>query len=220
MKKIILLLLIIIPVLLISNIKNKNTCYTSIGDGYSKGIDSYGQINGYSKLLKKHLSNKKTLNNYTNLSNKDMSINTLYTNILLNKNNIKGILSETEVLTLSIGLNDLKYKLSINNINDYKLNKIINEINIDINKLLKEISKYYKGTIYVIGYYYKDYDDIYLVKGIKELNNLYKNKKVVFISSKKLQNNNKYYLNNPNNNYPNIEGYKLIELKLLKKLEK
>ncbi|MBR2247698.1 MAG: hypothetical protein IJ880_11885, partial [Bacilli bacterium] len=105
MKKIILLLLIIIPVLLISNIKNKNTCYTSIGDGYSKGIDSYGQINGYSKLLKKHLSNKKTLNNYTNLSNKDMSINTLYTNILLNKNNIKGILSETEVLTLSIGLN-------------------------------------------------------------------------------------------------------------------
>ena len=172
MKKIILLLLIIIPVLLISNIKNKNTCYTSIGDGYSKGIDSYGQINGYSKLLKKHLSNKKTLNNYTNLSNKDMSINTLYTNILLNKNNIKGILSETEVLTLSIGLNDLKYKLSINNINDYKLNKIINEINIDINKLLKEISKYYKGTIYVIGYYYKDYDDIYLVKGIKELNNL------------------------------------------------
>ncbi|MBR3049087.1 MAG: hypothetical protein IKG58_00815 [Bacilli bacterium] len=220
MKKIILLLLIIIPVLLISNIKNKNTCYTSIGDGYSKGIDSYGQINGYSKLLKKHLSNKKTLNNYTNLSNKDMSINTLYTNILLNKNNIKGILSETEVLTLSIGLNDLKYKLSINNINDYKLNKIINEINIDINKLLKEISKYYKGTIYVIGYYYKDYDDIYLVKGIKELNNLYKNKKVVFIYSKKLQNNNKYYLNNPNNNYPNIEGYKLIELKLLKKLEK
>ena len=220
MKKIILLLLIIIPVLLISNIKNKNTCYTSIGDGYSKGIDSYGQINGYSKLLKKHLSNKKTLNNYTNLSNKDMSINTLYTNILLNKNNIKGILSETEVLTLSIGLNDLKYKLSINNINDYKLNKIINEINIDINKLLKEISKYYKGTIYVIGYYYKDYDDIYLVKGIKELNNLYKNKKVVFIYSKKLQNNNKYYLNNPNNNYPNIEGYKLRELKLLKKLEK
>ena len=220
MKKIILLLLIIIPVLLISNIKNKNTCYTSIGDGYSKGIDSYGQINGYSKLLKKHLSNKKTLNNYTNLSNKDMSINTLYTNILLNKNNIKGILSETEVLTLSIGLNDLKYKLSINNINDYKLNKIINEINIDINKLLKEISKYYKGTIYVIGYYYKDYDDIYLVKGIKELNNLYKNTKVVFIYSKKLQNNNKYYLNNPNNNYPNIEGYKLIELKLLKKLEK
>ncbi|MBR2246195.1 MAG: hypothetical protein IJ880_04085, partial [Bacilli bacterium] len=78
----------------------------------------------------------------------------------------------------------------------------------------------YKGTIYVIGYYYKDYDDIYLVKGIKELNNLYKNKKVVFIYSKKLQNNNKYYLNNPNNNYPNIEGYKLIELKLLKKLEK
>ena len=220
MKKIILLLLIIIPVLLISNIKNKNTCYTSIGDGYSKGIDSYGQINGYSKLLKKHLSNKKLLNNYTNLSNKDMSINTLYTNILLNKNNIKRILSETEILTISIGLNDLKYKLSINNINDYKLNKIMKEINIDINKLLKEISKYYKGTIYVIGYYYKDYDDIYLVKGIKELNNLYRNKKVCFIYSEKLQKNNKYYLNNPNNNYPNIEGYKLIELKLLKKLEK
>ena len=222
MKKIALLLLIIISVIIISNINNKhNICYTSLGDGYALGIDSYGETNGYNTYIEKYLKKTNKLNNYTTFANKDMSINNLYTNILINKKNIKSILRESEIITLSIGLNDLRYKLSItNNINNYKLNKIISDINIDINKLLTEISKYYKNTIYIIGYYYKDSDDIYLAKGIKELNKLFKKKKIVFIYDKKIQNNNKNYLINPNNIYLNKEGYRLIGLKLTKKLEK
>lgn len=218
-KKLILLLIVVIPVLLISKTNTKtNINYTSLGDGYSLGIDSYGEINGYNKFIK---TNKK-LTNYANISNKDMSINTLYTDILINKNNIKRTLRESKITTLSIGLNDLRYKLSItNNINDYKLNKIINDINIDLDRLLKEISKYHRNKIYIIGYYYRDNDDIYLVKGIKKLNNLYKNKQnIIYIYDKSIQNNNKKYLINPNNLYLNSEGYKLIGLKLLKKLEK
>ncbi|MBQ2639666.1 MAG: SGNH/GDSL hydrolase family protein [Bacilli bacterium] len=221
-KKLILLLIIIISVVLISKINiNNNISYTSLGDGYAEGIDSYGEINGYNKYLKKHLKENKKLNDYTNLSNKDMSINELYTNILINKNNIKQKLRESKIVTLSIGLNDLRYKLSItNNINDYKLNKIINDINIDINKLLTEISKYHKHLIYVIGYYYKDNDDIYLVKGIKRINKLYKKKNIIYIHDKSIQKNNKKYLINPNNIYLNKEGYNLLGLKLVKKLEK
>ena len=222
-KKLILLLIIIISVVLISKInKNNNISYTSLGDGYAKGIDSYGETNGYNKYVKQHLKKNNKLNNYNSFSDKDMSINNLYTNILINKNNIKSTLRESEIVTLSIGLNDLRYKLSItNNINDYKLNKIINDINIDLNRLLIEISKYHKDKIYTIGYYYRDNNDIYLVKGIRRLNKLYKNNNnIVYIYNKKIQKHDKKYLVNPNNMYLNDEGYRLLGLKILKRLEK
>jgi len=231
-KKFLLLIVIFSSVLIIYKNNNKNDiCYTSLGDGFAKGIDSYGQEDyGYSDYLKDYLKEANRLNVYSkDFTDKEYMINTLYADIIMDKKgktNIKQTLRESKIVTLSIGLNDLLYKLSVTeNINQYKLEKIISDIDKSLDVLLEEINKYYKGKIYIIAYYYKKTDNYYLTEGVKKLNELYKNKKnIIYISSEKVENNYQKYFLNPSSLYPNREGYmeiyKEIALKISKKLEK
>ena len=228
-KKLILLLIVIISVFKIYKINNKNNIsYTSLGDGYSKGIDSYYQTNyGYSDYLKDYLKETDKLNFYNKtFTNKSASIDSLYKDILINKKennyNIKRTLRESEILTISIGINDLIYKLAITEeINEYKLDRIIEEINISLNQLIKEIRKYYQKDIYIIGYYKPNTNNYYLIKGIEKLNNLYKNNKdIIYIYSEKLEKNPYKYFSNPSNFYPNSIGYKEISTEIVEKINK
>ena len=67
---------------------------------------------------------------------------------------MKQALRDANILTISIGLNDLIYRKSIqtNNIGN-KEDIIIQNIMIDLDELITEIKKYYKYEIYIIGYY-------------------------------------------------------------------
>lgn len=216
--KLFILLILSLTTIIISKLTTKNITYLSLGDGYSKGINSYGIIDyGYSDYLKDNILKKKKLKYYTKeLSKKDILINDLILDISekqIKENNIsiKQLLRETDIITLSIGLNDLKYELELtNNPNQEQINQVVNKVYKKYLKLKNEINKYYKNKIYLIGYPEKNIKDYNLLIAIKKLNNKYKeDKEIIYVDTSKIINN-KIYWSNPNSIYPNIKGYKQI----------
>ena len=209
-----------------------NITYTALGDGFAQGIDCYGQKDyGYSDYVKDYLKEQKKLKSYSkNYTSQDMTIERLYNTLLTNKKvnskntnkNIKTILRETDYLTISIGLNDLLYKLSLSNeLNNETLNKVIGEIEINFNELINEIKKVYPKEIYVIGYYEAVTENDYINKAINKLNRIYqKNENVTYISTMNISKNKSIFLSNPNSYYPNYKGYQAISTKIIDKISK
>lgn len=231
--KLIIFLIICLSIFIIYTKNNKNNItYVSLGDGFSLGIDSYDIVDyGYSDYLKDYLTDKQLLNKYIKyFSTKEMSIETLYDYILLNKNvnigtkkvNIKETLREAQLLTMTIGLNDLLYQLSINsNLTDSKVDEIVNKIELSFNELITEIRKYYKSDIYIIGYYDINSSNQLLSEAIKKLNRIYQdNEDVIYIPTYNLFETNQNYISNPNNIYPNRSGYKAISQEIIYKISK
>lgn len=232
--KLLIFILVIISIYLIYKLNNNNNLtYIALGDGYASGENSYGIVDyGYSDYLKDYLKKNNNLNFYTKkFSSDDIMITTLYENIIINKKvqeqdrtiNIKQSLRESSIVTLSIGLNDLIYKISLeeNYITNSKLDKIVNDTYKDFQSLIKEIKKYYLGEIYVIGYPRKNIKDNNLNEALRKLNNLYKdNEDVTYIDTYYIFKNNSNYLSNPNSIYPNIKGYKAISDEIITNLNK
>ena len=222
-KLLILLLLSMSVYFIYQSTKNNTYTITNIGDSLSLGINSYG-IKEYSYVdyYKEYLSNIKNNIIVNNIKDKELSISNLLLTIK-NKQSIKKDLYDTDILILTIGYNDLIYDISIeDNINELKLNNIIKKININYNELIKEIRKYYKEKIIVIGYPTSNKDNIYINKGIIRLNNILKNnKEIIYIDTYNLLSNRRKYFSNPNSNYPNKYAYMTISNKIIEKtLEK
>lgn len=229
-KLIIFLLVIFVIFLIYKENHNHYFNYTSLGDGYALGINSYSEIDyGYSDYIKDELLTDKRLKLYTkDFSKKDQSIEHLYESITTNEKitidsleiNLKQTLRESNLITMTIGLNDLIYHIAITpEMSEYHLNKIIEEINNNLNKLIKEIKKYYPKTIYIIGYPNIPIENIYIKEGINKLNELYQNTKgITYISATDIISDSDFL--NPNNIYPSKEGYKKIADKVLQKLDK
>lgn len=209
-----------------------NINYTSLGDGFAKGIDCYGKIDyGYSDYVKEYLKEQKKLRYYSKEpTSQDMTIERLYNTILTNKKvgykdqkkNIKTILRETDYLTISIGINDLLYRLdNSSKLNNDTLKKVIADIKENFKELIKEIRKVYLKDIYVIGYYQTDAKNEYLNKAINKLNEIYKeNDDVIYISTATIFKNRHIFLPNPNSYYPNYKGYQVISTKIINKISK
>ena len=226
MKKIIKLLILIILSLSVYFIyqqtKNKTITIMAIGDGLSLGINSYG-IEEYSYLnyYKDYLEEENIILS-NNHSKKDLTIKETIETIK-NKASIKRDLREADKLFLNIGYNDLIFYLNLeDNITQPKYHKIIRNIEKDFENLIKEITKYYKNEIIVIGYYKSNKDDSYIEKGILDLNNYLKNNhKITYIDTYHILENRNKYFSNPNSNYPNNYGYQRIATKIIEKtLEK
>lgn len=189
---------------------NKRTIkYVSLGDEYSLSLNSYNNTDyGYNEYIKNYFENLKKLKTYNTYSYKNILIHDLYNDIKSNnqKKPIKRLLRDANFLTISIGLNDVIYlnqKKETNN----KINKIVE---FDLIRLLKEIQKYYHGTIYLIGYYDTNNQTMAINRILKSI----KGKKIKYIYPGKCS---IKYCNNPLNNYPNVEGYRKIYKKILEK---
>ena len=149
MKKIIISIITFLLIFFIYNgFNNKKINYVSIGDNL---------INGYNKYVLKYLDNSNRLGNANTFINN--SIKGLYSDIKKNKTIrsndndyfIKKVLRESDILVISIGMQEL-----FNNYDKYDMNhnyKILNKIYNDLDILLNEIRKYAKGTIIFLGYY-------------------------------------------------------------------
>ena len=96
------------------------------------------------------------------------------------------------------------------------------EIQKDYLNLLKEIRKYYKNKIVVIGYFASNKTDYYINTGIKELNKtLQSAKNITYIDTYDLLKPKRKYFSNKNSYYPNLQGYLRISKKIIiKTLEK
>lgn len=231
--KLLILIIMSLSVFFIYKVTNHNNInYTTLGDSLSYGKDCYGQIDyGYSDYIKDYLKETNKLKKYSkDYTKEDMTIDSLYNTLLSEqkvsnkntKNTLKMTLRDSDYLTMTIGLNDLLYKLSLtSDFTDENLNIIIKEIDTSFDNLITEIRKVYNREIFIIGYYDVEKDNKYLSKAIKKLNNVYKeNAEVIYISTTELTENPNVFLPNPTSYYPNYKGYQLISNKIIAKIAK
>lgn len=228
MKKLLKLLLLIVVCssvfYIYQNTKNSKYNIVNIGDELSISINSYG-IKDYSpisyyknELLKTH--KKVNINNkYSEYENSIL----IMLEKIKNDNYLKKILSSSNQVIITLGYNDLIYKLNVSDeLNSSKFYKIIKEIELNYNNFIKEIRKYTQKEIIVILYPDTYKEDYYLKKGIVYLNQLLKNnKEITYIDTYDLLNDRKKYFSNPYSYYPNRYGYIEISREIIRKtLEK
>lgn len=245
--KLIFLLVVVIMTLFIYKLTyNQGYHYVALGDFLTVGINSYGEKNyGYTDEVKDYLQQNGVLKSYTNdFANKSYTIDELKDDIEYNKgkiinNNavsIRKILRESDIVTISIGINDF-LSLFDNNFNYSNVKHVIgnkklclekiDSMVLELDKLLVELKKYAKKDIILIGYYNPfPYLDDYK----NEIDNLieYANSKLAQICEKY----HIYYLDifgdfnsqityfpNPGSIYPNSYGYKVISRDVIKIIE-
>jgi len=124
---------------------------------YDKYIYSYLEEKGkLEKYVNGFVTSDDRVTDLINIINDNKSIN-----INKNKQTIKNALIKADLVTLSIGLNDINYKVGYSSINE--LYDYADSFLKDINQLLKLIREYCKEDIIMIGYYntYGSYYDEY-----------------------------------------------------------
>lgn len=225
--KLLALILIVIIIYFIYNVTNKNNkTYIALGDSLSVGINSYsGEDYSYSDYFKDYLIKTNKLSLYTKeYTDKNKMIKDIYNDILTDKTvkiedktySIKELLRESDVITLSIGLNDIifEYNNKERKIGSYEEDLIINDIFKEYKNLIKELKKYYQKKIYVVGYFKNNtkYDNL-----IEKLNRKYKDyaeeEKDIFISTDFVETNKKYF--DTSLYYPNSKAYEDISKKII-----
>lgn len=155
------------------------------------------------KYLSKYESNHKNYIINKNYIKKDLTINELL--LLVKNTSLKKELLESHILLLNIGYNDYLFKTTLRNNNIIDINPLEEE-QIELEELLKEIRKYYKNTIYVVGY--PNIYNNYLLTN--KVNTILKEKDITYIDT--------YNLTKNENEENNI--YRLIIKEIEKTLEK
>lgn len=154
MKKIILILILFLSIWFIyNNTVDKKNNYLVLGNDLSIGEDNY------SLYVRDYLDSKNILGNYnTSFVDLDLRITDLINKIKYNDNvivnnktiGINMLLKNADVITISIGMNELYYKLSINNENIYTYMK---DMITDLEVLFNLINRYNHKRVFVINYY-------------------------------------------------------------------
>ncbi len=155
MKKILLLMLLCIIVFLIYELfLDRRIKYLYIGN------NNYGR---YNQIIKEYYNPKEYKSYIRDDDYRVMDlINDIEDNNTIDNRAIQNLLIKSNIIIISIGINDLEYKEELNY-------KYIDEFIIDIEKLLNLIRKYNKDKIYFFGYYDKNEYYKYINKEIKRL---------------------------------------------------
>lgn len=211
MKKIILTVIVFLIVFLIYSFNvSEKIYYVSLGDYLSYGINNFDKVdNNYSNNIKEQYKNN--LSNYVNYSSiDDYRVMDLINDINYNKiivfNNkeykLQNLLIKANLLTISIGMNDLIYKKNITY--DY-IDQLLN----DIDKLLSLIRKYNKDEIYFLSFYNVINNNDFVEYSNNKLQSICNKNKINFIDISNLD---KYILKGI---YPTNDGYTYITDKIL-----
>ena len=131
----------------------------------------------YDILIKKDLEKLET---YISYEKDDLRITDLIRdikdNIKINNKNIQNILVKADLITLSIGNNEIEYEIKKTRISD--LYDYIDEVLKDLEELIKLIRIYSKEKIYLIGFYIDNeyYSELinYLNVRLEDICNTYK----------------------------------------------
>ena len=241
-KKIIIMIIIFLVVFIIYVKTNNNKLnYVALGDSLAAGQTPYKQIGyGYSDYVANYLKENKLLNNYT----KEFAVSGYRTTDLLNdinnnkkvkignkKQGIKTVLRDSDILTLSIGANDIFYKLGITNMNIdldniSEIYKYIDETTTDIEKLIIQIQKYFKGDLILVGYYNPIINSEYSRQLEPIFNYLKENSvalaekyKFTYVDIYEIFKENPEYLPNPSDIHPSNKGYEVIASQIIDVIE-
>ena len=198
--------------------------YLVIGDSLSKGINEYGVVSyGYSDFIKDYLEDKKILKNYnktyTDVNYKVFDIvKILEYNESKNNISLNRLIKEADIITISLGIDEIYYKINKNNQNIYTY---IDNMISDYNKILNYISKFHHDKVYILGFYNttKNNIDIFNYANYK-LEVLTKKYNYTYIDLAKILDNNPTYISQISNNYmPNIRGYEKISQIIVENLK-
>ena len=168
MKKILFIIVVSIIVFCIYlGLKDKKVYYLSIGD---YNLDMRIEYN-YSNYIHDYLEEIGKLEKNINILDSNYRvvdlINMIENNEKIDNKNIKNILIKSDLLTLSIGYNDIVSKIDKYDYN--KVNKLIDNYINDLEKLFNLLKKYCKEDIIMIGYY-NIFEDVKYDSSIKYLN--------------------------------------------------
>lgn len=214
MKKILFLTLTFLLVFLIYFFnRDEKTYYVSMGDQISYGINNFNEVDNnysdniksyYKKYLKKYI-NSSQLNDYRVMD----LINDIKYNktIIYNKNEYKfqNLLIKANIITISIGMNDLIYKKNINDISYEYVDQLLK----DIDDLFILIRKYNKDKIYFLSFYNIINNEEIINYSNGKLQKICKKNNIEYVDISLLSN---YILKNL---YPTNAGYDYITKKII-----
>ena len=210
MKKIILILflfLLCIACYFIYNSTKTDKLYiTSIGD----------ELAAY-----KYLNNSKIKKYNNTFTNNDLKINDLL-NMLKNSYditpNIHQTLKKSNFLIISIGINDIYYKL---NDNPQEIYTYLNNVITTYEEILKIISKYNYQNVYIFGYYTINNEKSDIINYINyKLLKITNNYHYTYLDLNKIISNKPEYLKKEGNYHLNELGFKQISNLIVENLKK
>ena len=164
MKKILISIIILLSVFLIYlGFKDEEIYYLSLGDYLSNGINPYGVKDyGYSDYIKDYIDENDKLEVYVNYSDKNTRtidlIKDIEDNVKIDvmgkSKTVQNALIKADLLTISIGMNDLLDNVKFNN--DFSINDLYNkleEVIVDYERLFEILRIYCKEEIILVGLY-------------------------------------------------------------------
>ena len=220
MKKILTIIIVLLAVFLIYlGFKDKEIYYFSMGDSLANGINSYNAKDyGYADYVKDSLEIKK-YESFTNNNKRSIDfVKDIEDNIKINGKNIQNILIKADIITLSVGMNDLFSNVTFNN--DFSVNDLymkFEEVMVDLENLFKLLRTYSKEDIIYIGIYNclkENSLDEFFIYANEQLKKLCDNYKITYLDRYNEFNDSTYF-DNPNSYFPNKAGYKLISSKII-----
>lgn len=228
MKKIIFIIILFLSCYIVYNLTLSDRFdYVTLGDSLSKGVNIYGiKQYGYSDYIKDYLEQEKKLSSFDNtFTDSNYRITDLIRMIEYNEvKNVNGddvslnrLLKKADVITLSVGMDELYYKLKMNDNNIYNY---MNGILGDMEQLLKYINKFNHKKVFVLGYYnIGDFQDEINYINVK-LKNIVSNEGFEYVELTNYFDNNPNYFDNNGSFIPNNYGYLKISEIILAKLKK
>lgn len=212
MKKIILILFLFLSCYFIYKItENQELSYLVIGDTIADN---------------QYLKNTKDISLYNNdFINEDYRIKDLINIIKYNEEieindqdiSIHRLLKNSDILIISIGMNDLYYKLNSNNENIYTY---VNDMVMNMNTLLSEINKYNYQKVLVLGYYNisNNNNDIFTYLNFK-MKKIVTDYQYEYIELNNILKNNQSFYKKNTNFILNDKGYQEISKIIVEKLK-
>lgn len=222
MKKIIFTIILFLSCYLIYTLTNNNNLnYVTLGDSLSKGVTPYfANGYGYSNYIVDYLKKNNKLNSY----NDDFTsidyritdlINLININYETNNQTINQVIHSADIITISVGMQELYYKINTNDTNIYTY---IDKMLEDTEELFTLIRKNNNKKIYMLGYYNtkNTNQDLFNYANIK-LKEICQKNKITYIDTQSIFYKNTTYFENPNSFNPNLQGYYKIYEKIIEK---
>lgn len=244
-KKIIILLLILILVFTIYVLNvDKKIYYVALGDSLAAGQNPYNQIGyGYSDYISNYLQENNLLQYYTkDFAKSGYRITDIEKDINENKKinidgetqGIKEVLRKADLLTLSIGANDVLSKISYtiaSNIDSNQIaniNSYIEETLENLDNLIDNIQQYFKNDMVLVGYYNplaatsseycRELEPLF-IKINSGMKKIAKKHNIHYIGIYEIFKENPEYLPNPKDIHPSSKGYQVIASSIIDVIE-